>query len=346
MFIQYGRRMIAAAIILTGTDAMAGEKTHFHIEPILAEGNIAYVSGLNNRGEIAGVVLEPTQGVGFVQQAGQVQTIPHPCQENEQYCVPIPTAINQAGLVAGYYSTTGGETYGFTWKPGDASLTSTFLINDEGCAPCASTTLVLNNAGVVAFSTPGATGLAAGTYYGLPQSLQLLPGSGTSLIVNAIDSRGTLAGISSATAIERVFKFDSHSGAIYTFHPKAAVTISAVALNRFGTVAGSFLDSKTTPHAFVRKDGVTTEFDMPVAATSITVNAINATGRVVGIFNEPGMGPQGFLYNGSIASVIEPPQGIFSSVMDINDRGTIILSSFENFQLVSSYRITCHGIGC
>ncbi len=205
---------------------------------------------------------------------------------------------------------------------------------------------MLNNAGEVAFSTAGATGLAAGTYYGLPQSLQVLPGSVTALSVTGVNECGTLAGISSASATERVFTFSAHSGALYSFHLKTVVTVTSVAINRFGVVSGSCLDKHGVSHAFVRKDDRTTVFDMPVGSSDIIVNAINASGRVVGTFVAPGMGSLGFLYNGVTVSVIEPPQIVASPVMDINDRGTMILNSFGNLQLLKSYRITCHGVGC
>jgi hypothetical protein len=70
---QTSRFLIAAAIMMMSTRAVAGDKTRFHIEPIVivdAEGT--YVTGISNRGDLAGVYISSNQGFGFIEKASQV----------------------------------------------------------------------------------------------------------------------------------------------------------------------------------------------------------------------------------------------------------------------------------
>lgn len=114
------------------------------------------------------------------------------------------------------------------------------------------------------------------------------PGNGTAL--NDINSIGTIVG--SISTPSGSHSFLRTTGGVFTvFDPPGAGPTGSLAsaINSIGTIAGTFYDSNSIPHAYIRHlDGTYEILDHPSASQApsagTSASRINDSGQVIGIF--------------------------------------------------------------
>jgi len=337
-----------ALILATGQLATAGQ-THFAFKQISVNGSTnVYATAINNKGTIAGAYISGLNAYGFILHGGMATVLPAPCTQNLEQCVPIPTAINGTGTVAGYWITFGATaTYGFTWQPGSAILANSFLMQSSECFPCQKPWL--SERGIVAFSALGGGPPAPGTYVGPPSSLQSVPGL-ESATVQAVNRFSALSGIDTATIRGKTLAavFTAHGSTIRRLVPPYAASVGSALINDADEVVGAYQDTAGLLHGFTHQSGKFTTFDMPLAAISITLNALNEKGRAVGWFIDSTGVKRPFLYNGTKAIEIGHNTYDVGDTLNlaIDDEGVMILGDMRNLGSSVSYHIRCAGPGC
>jgi hypothetical protein len=134
-----------------------------------------------------------------------------------------------------------------------------------------------------------------------------------------------------------------------TFAPPATGSIGGCAfVNDAGRIAGSYVDSRGTPHGFVYSGGSYVYFGMPAHASLVTVDAYSNTGRAVGsYFDSVKQLWRLFWYNGTRISVFGQFMPQTSVSLALNDNGVLMLGLRSlNGGANASYRILCAGDGC
>lgn len=226
----------------------------------------------------------------------------------------IPSWINNAGTVAGFYVDSAYVCHGFVRA---------------------------TSGGITSFDAPGAAD-SGGSDLGCIGTVGVW-----------INTTGAIAGFYVPTGqvpYRRGF-VRSSSGSIQTFDVSGNTTV-AWSINDFGTVAGYYQTLvDTVNHGFLRSaHGTITTFDVPGAGTGLyqgTVPlAVNDTGVVTGYYYDSGSVAHGFVRaaDGTITTFDAPGAG-FSGTMpsDINSAGTIIgsyVSAASESQVVGFVRAT------
>ena len=337
---------VAGAVL--GAGAAATAETKFDVKPISLNDSATYVGALNDDETFGGGYAVNYVGYGFELSGGQATFLPTPpnCTLYEATCVPLPSAVHHGGRAAGYYLDNNGGTYGFTWQPGAAALTSVFPISSTGCFPCAYP--LFSASGNVAFSTAGysAVGLAAGTYLGLPTALHRVPHLSSGAVAMGLNRQNQLVGTDAPQHGTGRILFSVSRGVLSRWAPPGSAGVSSVAVNDLGEIAGSYVDTAGRWHGFVLMNGKPKRFDMPKRATAITVSGINNKGRVIGFFTEAGGYIYPFLYNGSVVTKIRNEHSAIPPQVAINDFGVMTLGYFDNVLSFYSYRVSCHGAAC
>jgi len=112
-----------------------------------------------------------------------------------------------------------------------------------------------------------------------------------------------------------------------------------VAINSSGTILGmdsghAFLWTPATPNGIT---GTAAEIPPPPGFTSMTPTALNAAGQVVGYVNRPDGDRVPFLYSGGAVYDLSTlaNQSLFVIQSGINDRGEIVLTTFDSAYLLT-----------
>jgi hypothetical protein len=219
-----------------------------------------------------------------------------------------PTGINEAGVIAGWFSAPDGYN-GFiravdgtitTVDPGANGQIMIFGINASG-ATTGYVCLTCPNAGSATAFVRAATG-----------KLRLVTiANSTSSVGNAINTKGMVAGGYSGTDTFNHGFVSSPNGTGTGFDvPGTGVGTTATAINDAGTIAGIWGDANQVQHGFVRSaSGVITTFDPP-DSISTQVFGIDKAGAITGYYSASSNGH----------SYIRAPDGTFT-FFDVGQAG-------------------------
>jgi hypothetical protein len=352
------RILAVAALCLALTPvARTAETTHFGVKPIIINGtSLVFVSAIDNRGDIVGNYVSGSLGYGFLRTRKlAVASIPAPpgCTAGGQssvICLPFPSAINDAGTIAGnwtnYVSKSGTPTFqtsAFTWQIGTPSITNTFQENStEASGPGGQP--LMNARGIIA-ATVTPPGQASWVVDEGPISAPApVPGlAGATL--TGINNAGTLVGrmVVSESGTPTNVGFIASNNKIITLNPPGSIAVFPLAINDRGDVAGGYWDSNIIAHGFIYRNGKFKYFETPQPTSSLSISQINNSGRVVGFWAD---GP--FIYNGSDFTTIKSKylaSGNSENIL-INDAGFMVYTEYSNPLETSSYLILCAGPGC
>jgi len=333
----------------------AAQPTHFGFKPIVINGSSeVFVTAINDRSMIAGTYTIGGQAYGFTSSGTNVATIPFPCSQgiSGYNCVPVPSAVNSNGLVAGVaftpnYSPYQPTTY-FTWRPGESAPVP--LIHSAPSGP-----MLLNNRNDVAVAcyvyvypyilTP------CGVIAGPISDFGTVNGLSADATPESLNRAGDLAGVQTITFQGSPIQagFTIRGGTIHNVVPPNAASVNYMVMNDQLQTAGSFIDTNGQWHGFTQRQGQTTVFDMPTSTVGITVTDENNSGRVVGNYYDANDAVHPFLYNGTVTTRIADRQFNYPPSLRINDEGTIILAELYSgtppYSSIS-FRVLCGGPGC
>ncbi len=348
------RMWLCASLCLLADHSAAAQPTHFGFKPIIVNGSSdVFVTAINDRSMIAGIYASGGQAYGFTSSGTSFITIPFVCSPfGTIQCVPVPSAINRHGLVAGVAFTPQNfeeEATYFTWQAGDAApaiLTDSAALGE----------ILLNDKNGVAL--PCYTYVypyqltQCGVFAGLIPNIGLVKGLNDAATAQSLNRAGALAGIQPLMLHGEQVQagFLVSGGKVHSVLPPQATGVGSLVINDEFQLAGSYRDAAGLWHGFTQHGGQTTVFDLPTRNTPIVVTDENNSGRVVGYFGELPNGFYPFLYNGVAAQRItdKPFSQTYPSIR-INDEGTMILGNDVGSTAPfgsRSYRVLCAGPGC
>jgi uncharacterized membrane protein len=209
---------------------------------------------------------------------------------------PIPTAINAAGAITGYYSGANGGPYGVSHsflRAPDGTVTT---FDPPGSCEvstvntCGSTATSINPAGVIV----GSYDDDSGTYHGF---LRRPDGTFTTIDVpgfiggdfpSGINPAGTVTGGYFGTGLGLHGFVRRANGVFTTFDPPDSSYTQADGINASGAIAGSYQDVDGSYHGFFRSpDGNIVTFGSPVGSVYDYPHfTINAEGSITGTYCE------------------------------------------------------------
>ena len=353
------RMWLAATLCGFAGCVNAAQPTHFGFKPIVIAGSSeVFVTAINDRSVIAGTFATGGQAYGFTSSGANGATIPFPCSPfaGTLQCVPVPSAVNRLGLVAGAAFTPDGPyidaTY-FTWQPGQSAPAPLLLSPALG-------QMLLNNRNDVAlpcyvYVYPHQL-TQCGVIAGSISDANIVNGLSADATAQSLNRAGDLAGVQTITFQGSQIQagFTVRGGTVNNVVPPNAASVNYMVINDQLQTAGSFVDTSGQWHGFTQRHGQTTLFDMPTSAMSITVTDENNAGRVVGYYYDAKYAIHPFLYNGALTTKITN-RGLggepftYLPTLRINDEGTIILADPLNGTPPygsASFRILCGGPGC
>jgi hypothetical protein len=95
------------------------------------------------------------------------------------------------------------------------------------------------------------------------------------------------------------------NGGVFTLlDVPGATSTSAIGINNYGTIVGSYTAASKT-HGFVYNSGIFTSFDFP-GATSTSASGINDTGGIVGSYTDAAGNIHGFFYPTGAQGYVNP----------------------------------------
>ena len=327
------------ACCVAASPAMAG--TRFGMKQITIDGSsFVQASAINNHNAIAGIYIDGSGSPhGFVK-SGSILTVLPPvigsCATYE--CYPVPSSINAAGDVAGFYYFD--QEYSFLWRGGAYVDAGSVLVGLGGTPQ-----ISINNRGVEIYDDYQGHGLYT-AYTGKPGAYVPVTPPGSFPFVQSLNTSGTVAGqYFSPTGLAI---FTETAGVYKTLIPPGAMDSSGGFINDRGQVAGIYQDTQGNNHGFIYKAGTYTRFDIPGAPATVVIDGINNKGRVVGVYTDAAANEQRvFLFNGTKLT----PFGHYGANdivhVAINDAGVMIVSDTINLRAIpNSFRVLCVGDGC
>ena len=235
-------------------------------------------------------------------------------------------AINDAGVVVGYYTNAYGANHGFIYSNGTYSNLGDPSASIDTLAGGFEDTypLAINNAGQVAgyyidSNTDSDRGFifSNGTYTTLNDPLA---GQGYEQGTRAvaINNFGVVVG-DYVDASDNEHGFIYSNGTYTTLNDPLAATSSVQSINDAGVVIGTF----TNGRGFVYSNGTFTTLQDPGAVETIPL-AINDAGEVVGYYTDDRGVTHGFLYsNGIYTNLDYPTATVGTEITAINNAGQI-----------------------
>ncbi len=337
---------------LTGY-ASAAQPTHFGFKQIVINGSSeVFATAINDRSMIAGTYVAAGQAYGFTSSGTSFNNIPFVCFPfGTIQCVPVPSAINRLGLVAGVAFTPQNfdeEATYFTWQAGEAA--PAFLTNSAALGQ-----IFLNDKNDVALPCYEYVYLhqltQCGVFEGPISHIDLVNGLSDDATLQSLNRAGAIAGVQPLTfhGKQILAGFTVHGGKIHNIIPPNVEYVNSLVINDKFQLAGSYVDTAGLWHGFTQHDGQITLFDMPTSAGHIAVTNENNSGRVVGYYSDAKGSVHPFIYNGMVTTKITNRLFIYAPSVQINDEGTIILadamSGMPPFGS-QSWRVLCGGPGC
>jgi uncharacterized membrane protein len=238
--------------------------------------------GINDLGDIAATAGEGKALVAYVGRA------PYRSVDFKRKALPgavttIVTALNNAGVAAGFYKTSNGNIASFTKHNGiwtryrdPAGNTEYLGINDAGLA----VGFYTDRRGVEhAFERDAKTG----------KVLDVRPAGSLSVVASAINERGEIVGY--MTTSRRVVKgFLLSDGRFTIFSYPGASATRPLGINKQGDVVGSYDDASGQTHGFILHTQTASlrwnTFGEPVARSLTVLTGINARGDLVGYYRD------------------------------------------------------------
>ena len=236
-------------------------------------------------------------------------------------------AINDAGLVTGFYEDASSNYHGFVWQAGSfqtvdypgAAYTYLFATNGHGV--------------VIGFYGNGTTNHAvtysvqSGTWTALPD----IPGYSANQGYGINDAGAAVGNAyQGSTNIAWIWEPTTHSYYAMDVPGAAQYSTEPNAINDKGEAVGYFADTSGVYHGFLEQGNTYTTIDAP-GATDTFAYGINNGGTIVGEWNDAAGAPQGFiLTSGGLFTAVDYPGPEGTALEGINERGDISGAYVEN----------------
>ncbi len=333
-------RAILPAIVLLATAALSD---HARAQPYVMHpfgipgATSVSVAAINDSGIAVGSYVSPSQphGAGFVGHCGAVSTMAlagQPTANFPQGYIPVPTSINNLGVVLGMYPTGSFPDQGtelfqeeiFAWRDRaylatiDESVVSKVQLKLLPPPYIGTDNWFCLNEGGPQMPTMPRTGR-------FPSKGSYLPIFNAN--VNNVNAQGVAVGI-----------FFS----VYTLAPgQTQLTATSIIppggkyssggwINDANQVAGSYEDKGGELHGFVYLNGNYTTFDMPVRPDTLTTQGIDQSGRAVGVYTK-GVTQTAFVYANAVVTRLKP--------FPLNDTVHVAISHFGKFIAISDTNV-------
>lgn len=246
------------------------------------------------------------------------------------------SAMNQAGVVTGYYVGYDNVVHAFVWAPDSPGLSGVGTPFRWGG----------DDGSFITFDGPGVPSSVPNDPFSPPDTWINTSAPGT--YAAAIDAMGAVTGYYvDANYVARGFlrapdgKFTSFEAPYAGSEPGQGQGTFATNMNLQGTIAGYYVDANNGSHGFVRtRDGAITEFDVPGAIGNTWLGwaqCISATGAVAGTYFDSAGQSYGFVRDPggkafSTFEYIDPDQnqdliawsGQGTNIWGINAAGTTV----------------------
>jgi len=243
-----------------------------------------------------------------------------------------PVAINQNGLITGWYVGKTSETHGFV-RSASGAFTEFDPVGLDDTFP----TAINSNGTVVGFAAK------TSVTQSVEQGFLRTPNGHLSGIFVAglrdtepfgINDNGQVTGAADDNNGHWTAFLRDTSGAYTTFQAPDAGTradqgTTAKAINVGGVIAGYYIDTSNVHHGFVRDtSGTITEFDAPVVATFTGTgtfpNAINTSGQIAGTYKGNDQKIHAFVRDPSgVLTTVDMPNEDQTFPVSINDGGAM-----------------------
>jgi hypothetical protein len=275
--------------ILTSAAFAAPLQLAFKPFQIGAASNV-YITGINDQGVAVGTYWSTDFGLrqGFVGRSGRVTTLPNPLKKNGLSALPMPTSINDQGIVAGEFLLD--KFYGFVWASG-----SYVAQYDLGYQVALLPPPTLGAGRVIGYNRYADSGISS-IYMGKINSPQAADVGGFG-ILSSLNSHNEAAGqfqwFIGSNPITAVFLYKS--GEAQPLLPSGAISSFDGYINEVGQVAGAFVDSKRQEKGFLYTQGRFEIFSIPSESAKLTVDGVDSSGSVVGEY-EDRVAKHGFVY--------------------------------------------------
>jgi hypothetical protein len=304
---------------------------------------------MNDRGAITGTYLDSNDVYhGFVRSpGGRIRTFDAPGADTTagSFNGTLPYAINDAGVITGFYVDANFVSHGFLRDPDGAFTTFDVPGGSLNTLPVA-----LNLEGSVVGSVLDQNSVWHGFVRGSDGSFTTIDGPGacsstpfcTGTSASSINAFGEISGSYSDDNAVLHGLVRSPNGTLTTFDAPGAGTTSgqgtscvdcSAPLNQFGAIAGYYIDGSNVVHGFVRSPrGNITTFDAPAGASSLGFGCfsecplgLNDSGEVTGVYADTNYVYHGFLRSprGKITTFDAPGASNGTFPVNINDRGAI-----------------------
>ncbi len=263
--------------------------------------------GINNEGHIvgyygSGVASDPSEGYNAIPPYNGVnyQSVVYPKAHDT-----IPTCLNNTKMIAGYYVSSGGKTYGFLlvngiwWtyqEPharGKGTITQILGINDDGTA-------------VGYYKSPSGSG-SFELNVALDKYDPIVPPQGDKIVATGINGTGDVVGYMDVSGT--TVGFLRKNGTYTNFSYPGSVSTQFLGVTAHDYIVGSFKDQSDNTHGFLLvsplwKRGTTwEEIDDPNAAGTTVVTSVNIHKALVGYYIDAYGTTHGFMATPSSSGV-------------------------------------------
>lgn len=265
----------------------------YTLSPVIVDGRPALlVTTISASGTIGGTFEGRTGAVeGFTRDPAGGLTLLAPGPEaiaGQQ--VPVPTSINDKGIVAGIASGIAGNP-GFVARLG--KLAAAFASSSTPGLPGQPLLMEINHRGTVAYNSYVGSGLYTGLIGQSGDIRRIEPRCSFPRVVS-INKAGTVAGTC-----------QPYQPAIFTQTDGVTTTIAGPGgtdafggyINDHGQVAGTYRERNGSLHGFVVRNGIYARFDTPFATTAMAVSAFSNTGIVAGTYTDATGAFHGFAWH-------------------------------------------------
>lgn len=312
---------VAAAVLFIAPSANAQTYTTFDVK-----GAPTTVAGINDAGDVTGS-FNTGHGDHFAVR-GYVRSASGKLTRFFIAKSTLPTAINNAGTVAGYYAEAGHSNVGFIRKPNGKIVQfdndSSDVTNPVAINPSGQSLAILWEG----MSKKGAVRAPGGaiTKFQIPKAGSDRP----AVTPTGLNADGEAVGYATdvSTQINRGF-IHMPDGTLTLFDVPGAGSgygqgTFPANVNSSGTIAGSYLDSSSVAHGFIRTaDGTATSFDVSGASGTAAV-AINDDGTVAGRYFGADNVNHGFVRSAAgVIMTFDVPASPQTIVTGINSSGQI-----------------------
>ena len=257
----------------------------------------------------------------------------------------VPSAINNAGQIVGYYKDSSGIRHGFLLNAGVYSTIDCPSPYTQGSAATG-----INNLGQIV----GRCHTSASTPYGTTRSFVLdagaltflpdFPGSyaGASTLAEDINDRGQIVGWYAESCLCNAHGFLLDGGVFTSLNAPGYPMTAAYGINNLGRIVGvtQSVWGNSPAHGLSFDGSVFLTID-PAASVSTEVDAVGDANAVVGVYYDAHLVQHGFVYDGAGRfALVEPPDATSSGVQGLNANGQLVGSWVDSVGVVHGYLAT------